>query len=103
MTANLTELWEHFIANTEDAVDQDWQPRFVWISHAVVKITPKRIYTEPYRTAQLWGYQEVAPYFDRAALEQDGNAWHKTRPPGGNPCYLQLYISPDTDDPIGDY
>jgi hypothetical protein len=48
-TANLTELWEHDIADDENAGALDWQPRFVWRPHAVVKVTPKRIYTESLR------------------------------------------------------
>lgn len=89
-----TELWEHALAVDDNAGAPDWEPRFVWKRHAVVKITPKRIYTEPYQSAQLWGREEVQPYFDREALNRDGSACHRTKPAGGNPCYLELYLKP---------
>ena len=97
-TADLTELWEHTVAEDENAGAPDWEPRMVWERHTVVKITPKRIYTEPYQSSQLWGRSEVRPYFDRETLERDGSAWHSTRPAGGNPSYLQLYVARGIDD-----
>jgi hypothetical protein len=41
-TADLTELWEHTIAEDENAAAADWEPHMIWERHAVAKITPKR-------------------------------------------------------------
>jgi hypothetical protein len=53
----------------------------VWQRVSVLKVTPKRVYTEPYQSPQLWGYDEARPWFDRQTLLEQGHAvWHNRRP-----------------------
>jgi len=78
------DLWtdDYEPIDLDDDGDPDYEYRRVWYPIKIVKMTPKRIYTEPYRSAQGWGYQEHHPYFDRAALERDGTAEWSSRPAG---------------------
>jgi hypothetical protein len=79
-------LWEYVPIFTDDG-----EMQMIWERVRVIKMTAKRIYTASYRSAQLWGYDKIRPYFDKATLLRDGSAWHRSRPPGGNPACLLVY------------
>src|SRR4249920_1980144 len=89
---NIGELWEQDCEYDEDRDECDPTAyRMVWQRVSVLKVTLKRVYTEPYQSPQLWGYDEAHPWFDRQTLLEQGHAvWH-SRPPGGNHQYKEVF------------
>jgi hypothetical protein len=81
------ELWQE----SPECISDEGDVRMVWERVGIVKVTAKRIYTEPYDDPQIWGYQEVRPWFDRQKLEQTGYADWSSRPTGGTRSFLRVY------------